>query len=226
MPERSWSQSSALRRPILAILVALLLLFCIVQARAEQIYLKNGFVIDGWIVEESPQTVVAVIRNGTLGHIWIDPADIDHIDRTRAEPLEKALARYFRERAAAQAAAAKAREAGAAEPKPPDRTPRPVPAEPAKPATPIPPPTPEQAAKIESAVRELGDTRKEGGAGTRRENAVRDLVEVGPVAIPALDAVLDDQNRYRRMDAEEWRSPASRGRNGASRSIARRSRCS
>ena len=69
----------------------------------------------------------------------------------------------------------------------------------------LPEPTPEEAVQIEQLVFGLGDTRQAGGAGTRRENAVTALVDLGIVAIPALTEALKDRaglgHAYRRRNA-------------------------
>lgn len=187
-------------------------------ARAEKIYLKNGFDIEGWIVEESKaEVIVAIIKHGTIGKLTIDPAEIEQIDRTRRESIEEALERYKREQAERAAALAKvqpaaptataqpeagaAPAAGAAPPAGEGATPPAGTVE--KPAgeVTIPVPTPEQEEKIQAGIDGIGDTRRAGGAATRRDNALHSLIEVGPAAIPAIVDATGDANWYRRMNA-------------------------
>jgi hypothetical protein len=175
-------------------------------ARAERVYLKNGYEIEGWIVEESKaEVVIAIIRRGTVGKITIDPAEIAQIDRTRRESLDEALARYRREMAAEEAARlTPINQTTTAQP-----APAPAPAPAAKEAAKaggegeaaIPKPTPEQQETIAAGIAGIGDTRTAGGAATRRENALASLVEVGLPALPALTEALSDGNWYRRMNA-------------------------
>ena len=187
------------------------LLAAAAPARAERITLKNGWEIEGWIVEESKaEVVVAIIKHGSVGKLTIDPANIEEIDRTRKESLEQALERYKREQAAldaarlakiqqAQAAAATQTAEVAATPKP---AAQPQPATPPGAEEPlVPPPTAEEAERIQQGIDGIGDTRRAGGAATRRDNAVKSLIEVGKPAIPALTTALGDANWYRRMNA-------------------------
>lgn len=170
-------------------------------ARAERVYLKNGHEIEGWIVEETKaQVVIAIIKRGTVGKITIDPAEIDQIDRVRKESLEEALARYKREM---ELQAQEAARLALVQPSGATVTAAPVASEKPKKSdkVEIPAPTPEQVEKIQQAIEAIGDTRKAGGAGTRRDNGVKALVEVGIPAIPDVNAAMTDGNWYRRMNA-------------------------
>jgi len=64
------------------------------------------------------------------------------------------------------------------------------------------PPLAEVLARIQAAIQQIGDTRRAGGAGSRRESAVNELIEIGPASLSALEAALDDEaNQYRKMNA-------------------------
>jgi hypothetical protein len=171
-------------------------------ARAEKIYLKNGYEIDGWIVEETKaQVVIAIIKRGSVGRITIDPAEIEQIDRTRKETMEEALARYRHDVALQQQEAARLALLQPQTPTPTAAQPDAKKPEKKSDEVKIPAPTPEEEAKIQDAIQAIGDTRKAGGAGSRRESGVRALVEVGLPSIPYLNDALGDGNWYRRMNA-------------------------
>jgi hypothetical protein len=183
------------------------------SASAERILLKNGHEIkDCWILEESKhELVVAVIRRGNIGKIILDPINVDEIDRTREQTLEQALAkaraaleaeerRLAAERAAAAAAAATmtaTTEEGAAEGE--SEAAKKMRAK--KSADLVGPTTPEEQARIDAAIKGIGDTRNVGGAAGRREQALRDLVAIGPKALDALSDSLEDDVSYRRMNS-------------------------
>jgi hypothetical protein len=186
------------------------------SALAERITLKNGHEIkECWILEESrAQIVIAVIRGANIGKITLDPASVESIDRTREITLEEALQKARKaleeeqrrrelERAAAAALATQtagvpggapgasgaggSKEAGVAAG--------------SRLAALVGPTTPEEEEKIAAAIQAIGDTRNQGGAATRRENALKELVQIGPKAIGALTKALGDDVSYRRMNA-------------------------
>jgi hypothetical protein len=168
------------------------------RAAAERITLKNGYEIEGWIVEESKaEIVLAIIKGGAVGKITIDPADVDRIDRTRKESIEEALARYRREQAEAARLALPQPAAPAASKEPAAAAPAKGGEEPAV----LPEPTREEEEKIRAAIDAIGDTRHAGGAATRRDNARKELVAIGLPAVPALTEAVGDSNWYRRMNA-------------------------
>ncbi len=184
-------------------------------AQAERIWLKNGRMIEGWIVEENEvNVVVAIIRDATVGKLTLSTTEVEKIDRRRVESLEEALERAREERARrerlmrpatvtptptvipAEERANGQRRAGDSAPEGEQATAggekKPL----------FEPLTDEEKAKVQRLVRELGDTRRAGGAAGRRERARRALVAMGPKVIPMLNEALDDTgNYYRRMNA-------------------------
>ncbi|GIW73020.1 MAG: hypothetical protein KatS3mg102_2562 [Planctomycetota bacterium] len=210
-----------MRAAATGMLALLVILLCSpIPARAERIRLKNGRTVEGWIVEENKaQIVVAIIRDATVGQLIIDATQVEEIDRRRFESLEEALARARAEREArererrsglpavptATAAAAEpqpAREPGAGATPPEQRAAGASQAESTEQL--FPPLTEEEQARVAQLIESLGDTRRAGGAATRRENAETALVEMGIRVIPALTEALGDQaNVYRRMNAAQ-----------------------
>jgi len=189
-------------------------------ASAERIQLKNGHEIkECWILEETKsEIVVAVIRGGNIGKLTLDRETVDAIDRTRETTIEEALAKARKameeearrretERAAAAAAAtatATARAAGAAGGAAGGAgkgTGDSGIAPGSKLANLIGPTTPEEEEKIAASIQGIGDTRNQGGAAGRRENALKELVAMGPKAMGAITKALSDDVAYRRMNA-------------------------
>jgi hypothetical protein len=183
-------------------------------AAAERIKLRNGFDIkECWILEEnSAEIVVAIIRNGNIGKITLDPTQVEQIDRTRETTLEEALSKAraaieeeqkriaeekARQAAIAATATATPKDGAAGEKKPGEKKGEKT----GKVSDLIPPTTPEEDAAIAEAIAGIGDTRKAGAEAGRRENALRKLVEFGVKAIPAITSALEDDVSYRRMNS-------------------------
>jgi hypothetical protein len=189
-------------------------------ARAERIILRNGHDIkECWIIEETKaEIVVAVIRKGNVGKMSFSPTEIESIDRSREITLEEALVKARRaledeaRRKALEAAAAAAAAAASTTTARPEGDAKKSGAAAGKDggkgsgeregASLIPPTSPEEDEKIAGAIKEMGDARKIGGAATRREVAVRTLIDIGLKTLPAVsDALGDADNSYRRMNA-------------------------
>jgi hypothetical protein len=205
--------SFALRSWAYLLLVIAAACMAALPASAERIKLKNGRIVEGWIVEENDvQVVVAIIREATVGKLTFRATDIDEIDRRRVESLEEALERARDERGrqerlrpAAITGTADVDEQGESAP---------VAGAPTTGSTALAegaddaaaslfePLTEEELQQVERLVRVLGDTRRAGGAAGRREQARQALVDMGPKVLPKLtEALQDATNIYRRMNA-------------------------
>jgi hypothetical protein len=173
-------------------------------ARAERVYLRDGDVIEGWILEESPtQLVLQVIRGSSVGKITIAQADVELVDRRRTESLEDALARARRSRPGPEPAPPAAPPPGVTPPAaPPPGAPAPKKEAPKKTAADlIPKATPEQEEEIQAQLAKLGGESHHRGRAGREGAAAETLAAMGPVVIPYMALALDDANGATRRGA-------------------------
>jgi len=198
------------------------------RANAENVNLKNGYSISGWIVEEdADEIVLIVIERDSVGTIRLRTTDVKSISRERKESLESALNRFRvakkeREAHERRMAEKRAREAKAAADsagesgKPADGSPGKAPkgavgaAEGADASEEkgdgalkriVAQPSKEEEKEIQAAIYRLGASRAQ-GSGFRRQAAMNKLVAIGaPSTGKVTEALGDSSNAYRRMNA-------------------------